>query len=117
MIAKKVQDDDTISYDDGTYDQVYIRGAVRNDLPLRKINRETTANSSTSNLDAITRINNPYYDEGNCGSSALDEGNFLEMFNYVIHHLITYFNSPNNFQSHLHRIPFLRRRTSSYENQ
>ena len=87
MIAKKVQDDDNISYDDGTYDQVYIRGAVRNELPLRNINRETTANGSNSIVDAITRINNPYYDEGNCGSSTLDEGKFLEMFNYVIHHL------------------------------
>ena len=71
---KRAQDDDADLYDDGTYDQVYTSNALKTDLPLRRLNKETSANDSASNVDTITRINNPYYDEGSNGSYALDNG-------------------------------------------
>ena len=77
FLDKKVQDD-ADSYDDGTYDQVYTTNA----LPLRSLNKESSAKSSASNVDTITRINNPYYDEGSYASSTLDNGTHYEVLDY-----------------------------------
>ena len=74
---KHAHDKDDDSYDDGAYDQVYIRGAVETGLPLQNLNTNKAKDGAASTSDTITRINNPYYDDG---ASSMDEGICLNYF-------------------------------------
>ena len=74
IIAKENVDSDDDNYDDATYDQVYIRDARDERCPLQNLATHHPDTETSRDVATITRIQNPYYHEGDVEATDVGEG-------------------------------------------
>lgn len=70
--------------DDDGYDRAYIEDMVRDSIPLTDVNEQLTVNEQRptnerpDRTEAITKVQNPYYDDDNFDKTENTEGNKLK---------------------------------------
>ena len=69
-ISEKENKENKDDYDDGTYDEVYIRNPTEQQPPLQRLNKR----NQDTEFQTITRIQNLYYDDGNSEDTELSQG-------------------------------------------